>query len=120
MSVSFWPIVGYGIQLDLSMFDEAKVENLLNMRFDEISLTDIAVKLTESSKVLTWADGADMETGTYIYLPAALPWHKEYHGLAPETIENEIFEILKPYLKESQTEKTIKDAIDYVCVCGCA
>jgi len=132
MSTSYWPIKGYGIEIDIKLFNPEKVCALLEAELAEgesaedvydtcmfedflnTLLTDTALNWNSTEQLL-------YDNHYYIHLPALLPWQMSSHekNLSPADTERIIMDTIRPYLADDVDENEIVKGIDEVAIAGC-
>ncbi len=133
MSIEYWPIVIYGLEVEQSMFDAYKMAELIGfendkdgvIEDDDINFHEFLDELTYKPgyEYLTWVDSAEMDGGIYFGMPAGYPWQfnsDTYKNLTAEKVRIDILSLLKPYLKEGVDVKALEKGIDYYEAVGCA
>lgn len=111
MSMTYWPITGYGVQVTKDMFDPAKVERVLgiaNNGVDNLFLDDIleAICALPEAEGLAWACTAEMwyDPIWYFYCPAVLPWVarlETWQNMTQKGVEETIKNLLAPILRDN-------------------
>lgn len=126
MSTDYWAIQGYGVDLnnitiDTEKFKSVYKEHIFNNEFDEgISL--IGETLERISKNLIFIPSSLASEGDYLIFPPSYPWelNSEYERITKKDIEEEIFSVLKPAVKDKELlkEELLKN-IDEISTYGC-
>lgn len=118
MSMEYWPIMGYGVQVTKDIFDPAKVERILgivNDGEDDLLLDDVleAICSLPEARGLTWACTAEMwyDPIWYLYCPALLPWVarlEAWQGKTQEGVKETIRNLLAPILRDNLDPSELK------------
>lgn len=107
MAMQYWPIMGYGLEFDISLFDTEKVFTLMEMEFthkgDVLLTIDIhgfleKLQETEKAKGISWAYDGDTY---YLMYHALMPWemNNELAKLTEEQATENLVNLLKAYIK---------------------
>lgn len=125
MSMEYWPIMGYGVEIRLDMLDPTKIESVLgivNDGEDDIDLADVLDKICSMPGPwrLVWGCTAEMYDDPiwYLYCPSLLPWSSEtWRNLSRESVEQAIRALLAPILRENFDPKKLefKEIADVGC-----
>ncbi|AOQ24659.1 hypothetical protein MTAT_20040 [Moorella thermoacetica] len=110
MSIDYWPIVGFGVEVTEDIIDKAKLKDKnLEDILEEIATGDIY-----------WAPLGEMsdEYSCFLYIPAALPWENRHKNLTEDKVKKMILDALRPYLRPG-VEKDLLESIGYISEVGC-
>lgn len=111
MSLDYWNIFGYGVEVREEMFDPEKVAKVLGPEWEdgEIDMADLLEALCwlpqAERAALSWASTGDMYDNRvwYLYCPAVLPWEarkEPWRNVTPESVRETILGLLKPVLRD--------------------
>jgi hypothetical protein len=128
MSICYWAVRGYGIEIKEEMFDTDKLKKnpiLADLEDDEFEDALIEPGLFQeviknASPYLDFGDSGSMDTGKFLMYFSNNPWDmsKEEKTLTKEEIEDQIVNFLAKYLKDEYTEEWIRENIDDISVGG--
>jgi hypothetical protein len=110
MSLEYWPILGYGVEVTEEMLDPEKVNKILGIDKDDLCLWDVLEKicsLPKAQDILTWSTTGEMyayDVG-YVYCPSVLPWEavkEPWCNITKEQVEESIRTVLAPLLRNGE------------------
>ena len=144
MSTSVWGIVGFGLKVEKEMFDWKKCAQMIKERYDkcvtnalkdvtnedefydflddaDIYFDGLMREFVEGQKHIDYIGGADSDEGDYILFFPSYPWeyNEEDMKLTEDIVKEQIYNCLKPYLKDSISKDEILSQINYVSTYGC-
>jgi len=143
MSVCYWGIVGFGLKVQMEMFDWKKCLPLIKQRFKvnpkdiesitsqeeffnflddaDICFDGLLNEFVNKEKHINYIGGADSDKGDYILFFPGYPWEfdKEDMELTENAVREKIYNCLKPYLIDSISKEDILSQIDHISTYGC-
>ena len=120
MGMEYWPVLGYGFEFDMGMFEPLKVMEVMGIQTTNeagspldraqlketigcISEDEFAEKLTKLEEYRLLVYATDGQGTYYLMYPAVLPWEmlEGEAGLTEETAKENLTNFLKQYCKPS-------------------
>lgn len=139
MSISVWGIVGFGLKVEKDMFDWRKYAQMIKERYDkcvtealenitnedefynflddaDIYFDGLMKEFVDGQKYIDYIGGADSDEGHFILFFPGYPWDYTEDDLkiTEESAREQIYECLKPYLKDSITKEDFFKRIEYI------
>jgi predicted RNase H-like HicB family nuclease len=125
MSMDYWPIAGYGVEIEKGTFDSKKVAALLEEKYTgeddyEYDFPEFLGKLLKDTPFV-WTTTADMWNDQYWYvmLTAALPGIKQRVIDTIQEVNDMLMDVLRPYLDHEIDEATLRSQIETIQTVGC-
>lgn len=143
MGSDAWGIVGYGLRVEESILDWKKCAEIIKERYDksvveelknvtnedefykfldraDIYFDGLLREFVEDKKHIGYINGADSDEGHFILFFPGYPWDYTEDDLkiTEESAREQIYECLKPYLKDSITKEDFFKRIEYISTYG--
>jgi len=142
MSIDYWPISGFGIKFDLSLFDPEKLLDMMGIKVTapdgelltkeeymeklyQIGIDAVLEKLVSTPEVealgIGWGNTAEMDDGCYLMYYAWMPWEMPdpMKNLTMEQATENIVTVLLPYLRDGVTSNDLRKMVGDICTVGC-
>jgi hypothetical protein len=122
VSMEYWPILGYGVQLTPDMINPHKAARFMGT--DDYAFHELLQKLCGLAEgaPLAWASTGEMwdEEYYYLYCPAVVPWgalKEPWRNATPEAVREAILKALGRVLRDDIDVSTL--AVDEISDVGC-
>lgn len=126
MSLDYWPIVGYGVEVSFDMLDEEKIRRVFALEFDpdyppsRDDMSDLLYMVCRPFPGLTYAGTGEMwdKPVWYVYCPVLFPWEarqEPWKSMSRERAEQIISSALAPILRIDQSSLQFTEIFDVGC-----
>lgn len=146
MSMDYWAIKGFGLEINKEYFDWWKLLGFVKSQYDftiedifaienkedfekfldnkNIDFDEIIYLIIEDygNNNIGYVKGVKAGTGDYILFISGCPWEfsKEDMNITKKDAAEMIYECISPFLKDSLLKQDILQQMDYVSTYGCA